>query len=25
VLLDLGFAPGFSCGGFAARSVLEYG
>jgi len=25
VLLDLGLAPGFSCGGFAARSVLEYG
>jgi adenine phosphoribosyltransferase len=25
VLLDLGFVPGFSCGGFAVRSVLEYG
>jgi adenine phosphoribosyltransferase len=25
VLLDLGFAPGFSCGGFRARSVIEYG
>ena len=25
VLLDLGLAPGFSCGGFTVRSVLEYG
>ena len=25
VLIDIGIAPGFSCGGFAARSVLEYG
>jgi len=25
VLLDLGMAPGFRCGGFEARSVLGYG
>ena len=25
VLLDLGLAPGFSCGGFTTRSVLKYG
>jgi adenine phosphoribosyltransferase len=24
VLIDLGFVPGFSCGGHAARSVIQY-
>jgi len=25
VLLDLGLVPGFRCGDFAPRSVLQYG
>ncbi len=25
VLIDLGFVPGFSCEGHAARSVIKYG
>jgi adenine/guanine phosphoribosyltransferase-like PRPP-binding protein len=25
VLLDIGIAPGFRCGEFAPRSVLQYG